>query len=223
MSRASRCLADRRWRSDGINFDHADWADATFEVVGASPKTLDAPKEEAVILTPKPPATAAHQRREGLRRPARLTLPVHHRRHRRPADARSPPRICRRASSSTPTTGHITGSARRTRANTSSRCAPGTPSARPTRKLQDRLRRHDRPHARPGLEQLELLRRRGHDRQSQGRGRRHGQQRPDQPRLDLHQHRRLLGGQARPPTTRPSRARSATRRAASCRTRGSPT
>ncbi|MBN1505879.1 MAG: NPCBM/NEW2 domain-containing protein [Sedimentisphaerales bacterium] len=39
---------------DGINYDHADWADAAFEVVGAQPKTLDAPKEEAVILTPKP-------------------------------------------------------------------------------------------------------------------------------------------------------------------------
>jgi len=41
---------------DGINYDHADWTEAAFEVVGAAPKTLDAPKEEAVILTPKPPA-----------------------------------------------------------------------------------------------------------------------------------------------------------------------
>lgn len=41
---------------DGINYDHADWVDAAFEVTGAAPKTLDAPKEEAVILTPKPPA-----------------------------------------------------------------------------------------------------------------------------------------------------------------------
>jgi len=46
---------------DGINFDHADWADAKFETVSARPKTVDA---EAVaepiapyILTPTAPAT----------------------------------------------------------------------------------------------------------------------------------------------------------------------
>lgn len=40
--------------SDGINYDHADWADAAFTVVGKMPETIDGPKEEAVILTPKP-------------------------------------------------------------------------------------------------------------------------------------------------------------------------
>ena len=39
---------------DGINFDHADWANARIEYVGTKPKVLVAPKEEAVILTPKP-------------------------------------------------------------------------------------------------------------------------------------------------------------------------
>lgn len=39
---------------DSMNYDHADWADAYFTVTGTAPKTLDAPKEEAVILTPKP-------------------------------------------------------------------------------------------------------------------------------------------------------------------------
>jgi alpha-galactosidase len=39
---------------DDMNYDHADWADAFFTVSGAAPKTVDAPKEEAVILTPKP-------------------------------------------------------------------------------------------------------------------------------------------------------------------------
>jgi len=39
---------------DDMNYDHADWAEAFFTVTGAAPKTLDAPKEEAVILTPKP-------------------------------------------------------------------------------------------------------------------------------------------------------------------------
>jgi alpha-galactosidase len=39
---------------DGISYDHADWADATFEVTGPRPKTVYAPREDAVILTPKP-------------------------------------------------------------------------------------------------------------------------------------------------------------------------
>ena len=39
---------------DGINYDHADWADAAFTVVGKMPETIDGPKEEAIILTPKP-------------------------------------------------------------------------------------------------------------------------------------------------------------------------
>ncbi len=41
---------------EGMNYDHADWADAFFTVTGTVPKTVDAPKEEAVILTPKPSA-----------------------------------------------------------------------------------------------------------------------------------------------------------------------
>lgn len=39
---------------DGIDYDHADWAEARFVVGGALPKAIEAPKEEAVILTPKP-------------------------------------------------------------------------------------------------------------------------------------------------------------------------
>ena len=41
---------------DGINFDHADWAEAAFTVSGASPHAIDGPVETAEILTPKPPA-----------------------------------------------------------------------------------------------------------------------------------------------------------------------
>jgi alpha-galactosidase len=41
---------------DGISFDHADWGDARFIVSGAPPKATSPPREEAVILTPKPPA-----------------------------------------------------------------------------------------------------------------------------------------------------------------------
>jgi alpha-galactosidase len=40
---------------DGASFDHANWADARFMVRGAAPKAIDAPREQAVILTPKPP------------------------------------------------------------------------------------------------------------------------------------------------------------------------
>ncbi len=39
---------------DGINYDHADWANAAFTVLGKMPETIDGPKEEAIILTPKP-------------------------------------------------------------------------------------------------------------------------------------------------------------------------
>ena len=41
---------------DGVNFDHADWAEAKFEVTGAKPKAIDPPviNEEKIILTPKP-------------------------------------------------------------------------------------------------------------------------------------------------------------------------
>ena len=39
---------------DGITCDHADWADARFLVSGRKPKAGAGPKEEAVILTPKP-------------------------------------------------------------------------------------------------------------------------------------------------------------------------
>jgi len=42
---------------DGVDFDHANWAQARFVFAGEKPKTVDAPKppvEEKVILTPKP-------------------------------------------------------------------------------------------------------------------------------------------------------------------------
>ncbi|HUD48084.1 MAG TPA: NPCBM/NEW2 domain-containing protein [Candidatus Baltobacteraceae bacterium] len=41
---------------DGINYDHADWADAQFEYSGTAPSTESGPREEAVILTPIAPA-----------------------------------------------------------------------------------------------------------------------------------------------------------------------
>ncbi len=40
---------------DGVDFDHADWAEARFEVVGARPEAVPIPPEERVVLTPRPP------------------------------------------------------------------------------------------------------------------------------------------------------------------------
>ncbi len=42
---------------DGISFDHADWADAKFEVSGVNPQPAKRLQEEAVILTPPAPPT----------------------------------------------------------------------------------------------------------------------------------------------------------------------
>lgn len=39
---------------NGIEYDHANWADAHFVVSGAAPRAIDAPAEPAVVLTPKP-------------------------------------------------------------------------------------------------------------------------------------------------------------------------
>jgi alpha-galactosidase len=40
---------------DGISYDHADWAEASFEYQGAPPAATTAPREEAEILTPPEP------------------------------------------------------------------------------------------------------------------------------------------------------------------------
>ena len=39
---------------DGIDHDHANWIEANFWVNGRTPRTIDAPAEEKVLLTPKP-------------------------------------------------------------------------------------------------------------------------------------------------------------------------
>jgi alpha-galactosidase len=39
---------------DNPSYDHANWADAKFEVAGQNPKAIDPPSEEPVLLTPKP-------------------------------------------------------------------------------------------------------------------------------------------------------------------------
>ncbi len=39
---------------DGVSYDHANWADAKFEVVGEMPEPVGPPTEPVFILTPKP-------------------------------------------------------------------------------------------------------------------------------------------------------------------------
>lgn len=39
---------------DGIDYDHANWADATFHCRGAAPQPVPVPVEEPVVLTPRP-------------------------------------------------------------------------------------------------------------------------------------------------------------------------
>lgn len=39
---------------DDVSYDHANWAGATFAYTGREPRTVQAPSEPAVILTPKP-------------------------------------------------------------------------------------------------------------------------------------------------------------------------
>lgn len=42
---------------DGIDYDHADWAEARFDYVGARPEVAAPPREEPYVLTPPPPPT----------------------------------------------------------------------------------------------------------------------------------------------------------------------
>ncbi len=39
---------------DGISYDHANWAEARFRVTGSSPRPVSGPREEILLLTPKP-------------------------------------------------------------------------------------------------------------------------------------------------------------------------
>jgi alpha-galactosidase len=47
-------LLQARDAGDGIEFDHADWADARLIMASGKPVVISSPPEEAVILTPKP-------------------------------------------------------------------------------------------------------------------------------------------------------------------------
>ena len=167
---------------------------------------------------------AAHQRPGRLRRAARLAVSLHDPGDRRPADdifrdkpaarleAGCPDRAHHRASCKQP--GDVTATLVRSRKN-----ALGAAE----KKFRIVCRRPDRADAADGLEQLELFRRRGHGGPGQERGGRDGQERPHQPRLDLHQRGRLLAEPSQFDKTRLCAGRSATRTVSSCRTRVFPT
>jgi alpha-galactosidase len=65
---------------DGMDYDHADWADAVIRTSGAAPAIVAAPAEEAVVLTPKPPKAPRinHPRILGVRpnSPVLFTVPA---------------------------------------------------------------------------------------------------------------------------------------------------
>ena len=75
---------------DGNIFDHADWADAKFETSGGetsdSRRRTDAGGGRALHSHARRAGHAAHQRRERLRRAARLAVSVHDSGDGRPAD-----------------------------------------------------------------------------------------------------------------------------------------
>lgn len=82
---------------DGINFDHADWADARFEYRGSPPRTVPAPEEPQVILTPPPGPNPQlnHAKRYGCRpgRPLIFRIPCTGRRPIRFAAQGLPPSL----------------------------------------------------------------------------------------------------------------------------------
>ena len=173
---------------DGINYDHADWVNAKIEYSGARPVTMNAPHEEAVILTPTAPATPRINGAKvfGVRpgppffftiaatgeRPMTFSVdklaaraqvgPVHRPHHRRHARQG---RIQRHA-------------------------ARGKPRGSGGAQVQASSAATDRANAAMGWNSWNCFAGAVTE-ESESRGRRHGGQRLDQSRLDLHQHRRF--------------------------------
>jgi alpha-galactosidase len=65
---------------DGMDYDHADWADPVIRTAGADPVIVAAPPEAAVVLTPEPPVAPRinHPRIVGVRpgSPLLFTVPA---------------------------------------------------------------------------------------------------------------------------------------------------
>ena len=180
---------------DGNTFDHADWAEAQFMLSGADPVMHKPPMAAPYILTPaEPDAPRINSAKVFGVRPGNPFLYTIAATGARPMQfgADGLPDGLKLDSA----TGQITGKLPDAGEHAVTLHAKNA-NGGATRELEDRLWQNHRAHAADGVEQLELLGRIGQRRQSPRRGGRHGQFRPDQSRLDLHQHRRLLGIQAR--------------------------
>ena len=199
---------------DGIDFDHADWADAKFETASAttfaaSGEAMPAPVAP-YILTPPDPATPRINGQDvfGVRpgSPFLFTIPATGERPMTFSIEKLPANIFLmtngaepQAVSATPpgwlelnpSNGQVTGKILiKGEFNIVLRAKNSLGTAE--KKFRIVCRRPDCAHAADGLEQLELFCRRGFGGKGQERGGRDGQERPHQPRLDLHQRGRLL-------------------------------
>ncbi len=137
---------------DGNTSDHADWAEARFEVTGVRPKAIIGPSEKPLILTPKP---GPEPRINGPR--VYGCRPDHPFLYRIPATGRRPMQFCRREATRGADArsgyGHhhrLGSQARRVPGEAPRGQCPGQYRAR----FQDRLRRPPGAHALDGLEPL---------------------------------------------------------------------
>ncbi|MEJ0090865.1 MAG: NPCBM/NEW2 domain-containing protein [Limisphaerales bacterium] len=173
---------------DGESYDHADWADAKFETVAGSLSTVGAPTLPVVtpyILTPPVPATPRINGANvfGVRpgSPFMFTIPATGDRPMTFSADNLP-----RGLKLDPKTGHITGTLK-TKGEFIVTFHAKNSLGGAGEKIPHRVRRHHRPDAADGLEQLELLCRRGFGGNGEERSRCDGQEWPHQSRLDLHQ------------------------------------
>ncbi len=174
---------------EGIDFDHADWAEAKFATDGSRPLATVAGSllpAEPYVLTPAPPATPRINGANvfGVRpgSPFLFTIPATGQRPMEFLAQNLPPGLKLDAG-----TGQITGALKKP-GRIHGHLAREKCARRGGEEIPHRLRRPDRAHAAAGLEQLELLCRGSDGGAGQSGGGGHGQERFDQPRLDLHQH-----------------------------------
>ena len=181
---------------DSADFCHADWADARIEYDGTKPRTVAAPVPRRRHPHPARRPRAPHERPAGVRRPARLPFlykipatgeqadPLRRRRPARRPRPRPRHRVDHRHASPT-------------RASTRSRSTPATPSGEPPGRSRSSSATPSPSPRRWAGTVGTAAPAPSTDDKSPRRRRRHGQQRPDRPRLDLRQHRRHLGDQTR--------------------------
>jgi alpha-galactosidase len=172
---------------DGSDYDHADWGDVKLTMINnGKPRLIVPPVEEAVVLTPKPAPTPriTGAKLFGVRpgSPFQFTITATGDRPMSFAADSLPSGLQLDAQS-----GRITGKLDNAGEFVVTLRAKNALGPSGT-EIEDRVRLANRPHASDGLEQLELFCQRGDGGANQSRRGCDGQQRPDQSRLDLHQH-----------------------------------